>query len=744
MKFGKRIISAITAGLCVFSAFSGIASPLTINAFAADTQKTFDGKYNLTDKVNYYSYFRTENTAEIQDDLDAVFEKVCQKEISKITYGDLKKITTLNLSGMELEDIPKCIMYMENLRTLNLSLNNLRYENNVLSLNLSALKKLNTLDVSWNYLSKVPSWYVLDGISNKYINHNLLSGDDQRYIKARTPVYYFMDGEKISIEAFKEKILADICFDDGTSLPDFLYDPDSYGSDQPLKVVTDDDGKIPLEDYLNDSGDKIELGSDTDYTSVSVTVQLFSSANNANTKTTIKVFILDGSSPTTAKARLETLFDEIKDYQKEDYTSGSWTNFENAQKTAEAIMKYPNSDAEMLKTALEQLDAAKRSLVLGINPDTKTVLNDLASVGKTYKEEEYTPSSWNVLQKALDRIATILADTNSTLSSAKNAILSFQNAQKNLEKTKLVVPNKILKADFTKIFGESGKSVSAKGTTRSGRSYSWVFHGTAVTNPADFTPGITDTPAEDSAIMLESGRAGGYLAFSTTQSGDFPGKGKLTINVSDKFSDGLCYYYKWNSTSGSLIGEATVSGGNVTVEVSEGGTYYISTVLQRFDLVSSKLEIDAENHSICVPLCSGYTSSDFKRLFSYASSVVVYDADENPVSGTARIKSGMKASSPNGELYTITVMGDVNDDGYVNPMDALAVLKYSISNTSSKTENKEETTKDTDKETTEAPEEQAPEKKFGIAVTGVNVADVNNDGYINIIDSLMILKAFKK
>lgn len=738
MKFGKKIVSIITAGACAVSLFSGTVCSLC--AFAADeVEYTFDKLHRLDDTVAS-RYFATNNETEIQGKLLDVFENACKKDYDEITYGDLQKITSLNLSGMELEDIPHCIMYMENLRTLNLSLNNLRYDYNVPSLNLSALKKLNTLDVSWNYLSKVPSWYVLDGISNKFIDHNLLSGDDQRSIKARTPVYYFMDGEDISIDAFKEKILADICFDDGSSLPEFLYDPTFYGYDQPLKVETDDDGKIPLEEYLNEDGDKIELGSDSDYISVSVTVQLFSSANNANTKTTIKIYLLDGSSPTTAKARLETLFDEIKDYQKEDYTSGSWTNFENAQKTAEAIMKYPNSNAEMLKTALEQLDAAKRSLVLGINPDTKTVLNDLASVGKTYKEEEYTPSSWNVLQKALDKIATILADTNSTLSSAKNAILSFQNAQKNLEKTRLVVPNKILKADFTKIFGESGKSVSTKGTTRSGRNYSWVFHGTDVTNPADFTPGITDTPAEESAILLESGRAGGYLAFSTTQSGDFPGKGKLTINVSDKLSDGLYYYYKWNSTSGSLIGEVTVSGGNVTVDVSEGGTYYISTVLQRFDLVSGKLEIDADNHSICVPLCSGYSSSEFKRLFSYGSSVIVYDADEKTVSGTARIKSGMKASSPNGELYTITVMGDVNDDGYVNSTDALVVLKHSIKSAPAKPENTDEK----DKETTEAPEEQAPEKQFGIAVTGVNVADVNNDGYINAIDSLMILKAFKK
>ena len=711
MKIGQRILSAITAGICVFSAFSGTAAPLTLSAFAADAEQTFDKRHDLTDKV-VSSDFRTENTSEVQDKLLAVFEKACGKDYDDITYGDLKKITTLNLSNMELTDIPKCIMYMENLRTLNLSHNNLQNENNMQTLNLSALKRLSTLDVSYNYLSKVPSWFVLDGIDKKYIEFNLLSGDDQRSIKAQTPVYYFMDGEEIEIDKFKEKILADICFDDGTVLPEFLYDPDSY-SDQPLYVVLDSNDETPLDAFINDD-EEIELPADENYTSVVLTVQLFNNANNDNTKTTIKVFILDGSSPTTAKARLETLLEEIKETDKDKFTARSWTNFENAQKTAEAIMKYTNSTAEMLKTALEQLDSAYRSLVLGIDKSTKDVLNELTSVGKTYKEEDYTPSSWSSLQKALSKISEISSDANATLSSAKSAILSFQNAQKGLEKTRLSVPSVIPKSSFESIFGISGKYVSAKGTTRDGRIYEWKFYGPKVTAPADFNPEITDTPTGEDAIMLESGRAGGYISFSTSQTGAFAGTGTLLINVSDIFSDGKYYYYKWNN-GGKLIGEVSVNNGQLSVDVSESGTYYVSNVLQKFDLVSSALEIDTAKHSVVIPLGSGCTAANFKKLFNYGSSVSIFDADGKAVSSTARIKTGMKVASPKGEEYTVTVMGDVNDDGYVNAQDALAVLKNSLSDT--------------------------PTAQFGIGSTGINIADVNADGFLNARDSLLILKA---
>lgn len=703
MKIRKRVVSIITAGICAFSVLSGTA-PLSLSAFAEETEKTFDGLHNLTDEV--HSDFHTVNETEVKDKLEEVFEKACGKDFDAITYGDLQRITSLNLSKMELVDIPNCIKYMENLRSLDLSHNNLQNENNVLTLNLSALKKLDYLNVSYNYLSKVPSWYVLDGIDKKYIDHNLLSGDDQRSIKAQTPVYYFMDGEKIEVDEFKEKVLADICFDDGSDLPEFLYNPDDYPADQPLQINTDE-----LESKLNENSCVTITES---YVPVSVKVQLFNNANNANTKTEIKVYLLDGSSPTTAKARLNTLLSEVENLDKTLYTERSWTNFENAQKTAQAIADYPNSEAEMLKTALEQLDAAHHSLVLGIDQATKKVLTDLTSVGKTYKEEDYTPSSWSDLQKALDKIAEISSDANATLSSAKIAILSFQNSQKGLEKTKLAVPSVIPKSSFEAIFGED-RTVSAKGTTRSGRTYDWKFLGTKVTAPADFNPEITDTPTGEDAIMLESGRAGGYIAFSTTQSGAFVGTGTLTMNVSDKLGDGTYYYYKWN-TSGSLIGEVAVKNGNLSVDVSEGGTYYVSNVLQKFELVADKLEIDTAKRSVIVPLCSGYNAANFKKLFKYGSSVSVYDADGKPVSSTARMKTGMKVSAPKGEEYAVTVMGDVNNDGYVNSTDALEVLKNFLSDGGT--------------------------SQFGVGVTGINVADVNGDGKMNALDSLLILKAF--
>lgn len=742
MKNKKRIIAIITSWLCAVSSAAGTAVlPLSVSAFAADEEYTFDKQYRLDATVSD-RFFDAENDSEVQDKLIEVFEKACRKDIDEITFRDLNKITTLNLSKMELKDIPLCLKYMTNLRSLDLSNNYLQNTDNVKNLDLRALKRLNRLDLSYNYLTSVPSWYVLDSIGKKYIDHNLLSADDQRSIKAQTPVYYFMNGERVNVNALKNRILADIVLDNGNTLPKFIYDPeypayDDY-SDDPYYVYPLTIEDFGLSDKLDDD-DRISVSESYSY--VTITVRLFDDKKNDNTKATIKVYLLDGSSPTTAKARLETLLDEVKELDKTIYTSGSWTNFETAQKTAQSIFDYKNSDADMLKTALEQLAVAKSSLVLGIDADTKKLLSDLTAVGKTYKEDNYTPDSWESLQRAIERITAIAADTNSTLSSAKSAILAFQNAQKGLEKTRLSAPNTIPKADFEKIFGEN-RSVSAKGATRSGRSYEWRFVGTKLTAPADFNPAITDAPANEDAILIESGRAGGYLAFSTEQSGDFAGTGTLMMNVSDKFSDGTYYLYKWGS-SGDFQSEVTVKNGVVSADISEGGTYYISTVLQRYGLSSDKLTIDSEKHSIIVPLLgSGFSAGSFKKLFKYGSGVTVYDADGKPLSSADRIKTGMKVSSPNGAEYVITVMGDVNDDGYINAKDALAILKYSASAPIKKpAQTSEGTTASDSANPSSGSEETAPEKEFGVGVTGINVADINGDGYANAKDAILVLKA---
>lgn len=763
MKIKERVLSILTAGVLACSFVQPVA-------FAADEDKveyTFDKKHELTDEVPL-SLFETENEDEVQKKLDDVIEKACKNDVGDITYGDLAKVTRLDLHGMELTDLPQCLKYMVNLRTLDLS-DNFLQSDKINDLNFTGLKKLNNLDLSYNYLTSVPSWYVLDHITKKEIDHNFINTDEQHYIKPQTPVYYFMKGEKVNANDLKNQILADITLDDNSPLPLFLYDPDepAYDSDDP---EPEEDYPLHIENfglsnYLNEEG--FVTISDK-YLSTTVTVRLFNDKGNDNTKAVIKIFLLDGSSPSTVKARLETLLDEVENLDKTLYTANSWLRFENAQKTAQSIFDYPYSNAEMMKSALEQLSNAHNSLVAGIDADTKKILTDLSTVGNTYKKDDYTPSSYERLKASLDNITRIAADTNATLASAKSEILDFQRAQSGLEKSKLVVPNKIPKADFEEIFGEN-KTVSASGTTQSGRKYKWEYPGKNVTAPADFNPQITDNPTEEGAILIESGRAGGYVAFSTSQTGKLPGNGALILNVSDKFSDGTYYLYKWGG-SGSLQGEVTVKGGNATAWLTEGGTYYISNVLQRFALSSEKLAIDSAKHAIVIEPCPGYSVTNFKKLFKYGGSVLVYDAEEKQVSSSTRIRTGMMVSSPNGEKYVITVMGDVNDDGYVNAADALDIMKYSISiptkkPTSDDEKTDDEKTDDKDDKDNKSDKDnknnkgnkndkddkddnlgvngnpEANEKQFGVGVTGINVADVNKDNFINALDALIILQA---
>ncbi len=741
MKIKERVLSVLAAGLLAGS----FVQPA---AFADDkVEYTFDKAHELTDTVSL-SLFDTDNDAEVHDKLIDVIERACRNDVGDITYGDLKKVTSLDLHGMDLEYLPQCLKYMENLRSLDLSDNRLRSDN-VKNLNFTGLKKLNYLDLSYNYLTSVPSWYVLDHITKKYIDYNFINTDEQHYIKPQTPVYYFMKGEQVNVNDLKNQILADIVLDYKSPLPVFLYDPDypAYDSDDP---DPQEDYPLHIEDfglsnYLDDDG----VVTITDkYLSTTVTVRLFNDKENDNTKAVVKIFLLDGSSPSTVKARLETLLGEVESLDKTLYTSGSWLKFENAQKTAQSIFDYPYSNTEMMKSALEQLSNAHNSLIAGIDADTKKVLNDLITVGNTYVQADYTPASYRILKTSLDNITSILSNTNATLASATSEILAFQRAQSGLEKSKLVVPNKIPKSDFEEIFGEN-KTVSASGITQSGRKYQWKYPGKNVTAPADFDPQVTDNPTGEDAILIESGRAGGYVAFSTSQSGALPGNGALIMDVSDKFSDGTYYLYKWNG-SGSLQGEVTVKDGSATVWLTEGGTYYISNVLQRFALSSDKLTIDEAKHSIVVQPCPGYNVTNFKKLFKYGGSVSAYDADEKPVANSVRIRTGMKVSSPNGEKYDITVMGDVTDDGYVNAVDALEVLKYSISIPAKKPDSDEKTDDDKDDKDDKKsdnlgingnPEANVPEEEFGMGVTGINVADVNKDDFINALDALIILQS---
>lgn len=88
-------------------------------------------------------------------------------------------------------------------------------------------------------------------------------------------------------------------------------------------------------------------------------------SSNPNIRTTVTVYFLDGSDPTTVKFRLETLISECEKLTKDSYTSTSWTVFSNQLSTAKAILSYSNTDSDMLQNAYDSLTEAKKNLVSG-------------------------------------------------------------------------------------------------------------------------------------------------------------------------------------------------------------------------------------------------------------------------------------------------------------------------------------------------------------------------------------------
>ncbi|MCH5206056.1 MAG: FIVAR domain-containing protein [Oscillospiraceae bacterium] len=674
----KRFFSAVLAGVIAFSAAG--ATSLPVLAASTDSEKkTYDGVYDLTDTVPYW-FFDTDNDYDVNTALEKKLRSALGKtSLDHVTFKDLQKVSTLNLSGMKLTDLPEAINYMENLRTLNLS-DNLLQDEAMKVLDLEGCTRLSTIDLSKNYLTKVPSWFVTDRVTNGKISDNFIASDNPRTIKVPDTKYYFSNGDKINVNAFRNKVLNTVRFGDGSMLPDFLYD---YAN-PPYSERYGDDDDDPLYDYqltinLGDFVKYIKDGeivfTEADSKVIDATVRLAGS-----TTATVNIYLMNGVDLSSMKMLLQALLDEYteKNKSKSSYTTSSWTNYENAYNVANAIIKYPYADAEMYKSAFDTLNHANRNLVFSANGNAqvKQTLADLAKLKSNYKEENYTPSSWAVFKEAMDRIEAIAKDNNASLDDARRAITAFQSALNALVGTSLKVPAKAPKSDFEQIFGLASTK-SYEGITRDGRKYTWKFSGKDIITPAEFNPEIKDSDAANDNILLEVGSVTGYFLFATVQTGAFPGKATLTIEkLPDYITNGNYYLYKWDNSAkrSSLAGTATVNNGTASIPLSEGGVYYICRDLN-FDLSSSQFKIDAENKKLTIPLSSGYTVKNFRAALDNGNYVEIRDSKGNKVSDSGYIMTGMTVNAPDRDRYSIVVIGDVSGDGKVNVSDATAILR---------------------------------------------------------------------
>lgn len=714
MKLNKRIAAAVLSG-CL--AVSAVQSSVALTGFAAVTD------YDSNDYVWFYdeSLFRgTGETAPNEKFIKAIQSATNVKDYTEITFGDLERVTVLNLSGLGLESIPGVIQYMPRLRTLDLSNNKLRSAT-IGTLDLSKDIALTSVDLSNNYLTSVPAWFSALNITTKKINNNLLNTTNQRKLIVTPDTYYFGVGDTISeqdIKIFKDKVLSTVTLSDKSMLPEYFYDPDL-----PTYNIPDSE-KNNTSTYLRNENIEFDIDFSSYLTNgvvskagkITGTIALGiygnGTSSNPNIRATVTVYFLDGNDPTTVKFRLETLIAECEKLTKESYTSNSWTVFSNQLSTAKAILSYSNTDSTMLQNAYDSLTEAKKNLVSGVNTNTKKILTDLLTIAKTYKEEDYTAESWKPLDAAITMLADASGDTSTSLDDANKAIKAFQDAQNGLVPTKQSVPDKITKAQFESIYGEN-KTVTAKGATRDGSKYSWKFTGTDVSKPADFDPEVFYTSSNEEQIRFEVGSASDYQIISFKQTGAFPGIGELTLDVSNVYKNGTYRLYKWNATTkkSEFIREVTVENGSVTTSFSEGGDYFISSVLQNFQMISSNFKINNDKLTIAAGFKKKYTVADFRENIENGEAIKVTNADGTAATETQYIATGMKAMAPNSDVsYSLIVSGDVDGDGNCTALDAVNILKAVIG----------ETTLDT------------YEQKAA--------ADVNDDGWVRADDAVVILK----
>lgn len=713
MKLTKKIAAAALSG-CM--ALASVPVVLPVTAYAADTaiSKYYDSKDIVWDEDSSLFLCVGETTPN-EKFLKVLQNATGRRDYALITFGDLEKITSLNASGIGLEGVPRIIEYMTRLRSLNLSKNKLR-SSTVTNIDLSDCYQLSTLDISYNFLTSVPAWYTASTATNKNISYNLINTTNQRNLVVSPNVYYFGLEDSLTdkeLAAFKDKVLSTVKLNDGSLLPEYFYDPLLSKYDIP-----EDPGKGYLTndniDFDIDVSAYVTNGVVKKAGSVKGTVSLFvpGASNNPKIQAEVTVYFLDGNDPSTIKFRLESLIAECEKLNADTYTTPTWTVFSNQLKTAKAIYQYSNTDQEMLKNALDSLTEAKKQLVEGVNTNTKKILTDLLAIAKTYKEADYTAESWRKLTNAINLLTDASENKSTSLDDANAAIKAFQDAQNALTATKQEKPAIITKAEFEAIYGDN-KTVTAKGATKDGCKYSWKFTGTDITKPADFDPEVKYESKNEEAIRFEAGSASDYQLISFAEEKAFPGTGELTLDVSKVYKNGVYRLYKYNTSTkkSEFVREVTVEDGSVTTSFSEGGDYFISSVLQNFQMISSNFDINHDKRTITAKFKQVYTVADFRNNIENGSAVNITKADGSAVTETQRIATGMLASAPNSDAsYTLIVIGDIDGDGYVTALDVVYILRALTG----------EITMDT----------------YASKAAG----DVNGDGYVRANDASVILK----
>ena len=203
-----------------------------------------------------------------------------------------------------------------------------------------------------------------------------------------------------------------------------------------------------------------------------------------------------------------------------DYTTSSWTAYNNAHLAGKAVYDSPSATQQEIDDAVSALSNAIAGLVASDLQGKIDVLKALTDALKTLNSADYTPSSWSVLDTALTEADAVLAKgTNATIEEVQAAIDKLNAAVSQLsakhkatptgvpEYTKITTPGKTLADTNLKI----GTILPAGGTI------SWDMPLTTVVT-ANTAYSWTYTPADTANYNVLRGTITPYITSGTTES----------------------------------------------------------------------------------------------------------------------------------------------------------------------------------------------------------------------------------
>lgn len=133
------------------------------------------------------------------------------------------------------------------------------------------------------------------------------------------------------------------------------------------------------------------------------------------------------------KTALQTLYDEVKDYEEKAYTKESWTAFKAALDQAAAILENENATAEQVTSAITALSEAKAGLVKA--EDTtfikKLLKNAMDKAESIIVSEDFVslpPNVQAMIKVRLKEAAAVYEDDDATIDACRIAWVNLADA----------------------------------------------------------------------------------------------------------------------------------------------------------------------------------------------------------------------------------------------------------------------------------------------------------------------------